>query len=113
MEWNHAELSLRRQCALLSLPRSTLYNELQDADEGDLELMRLLDKQYLETPFYGSRRMRRHLLGLGYLVNRRMVLTKGSTSGHAERSGLIFSLTCFRYFAGSLSRNIPSMFSTT
>lgn len=73
MEWDHAELSLRRQCALLGLLRSTLYNELQGADEGDLELMRLLDEQYLQTPFYGSRRMRRFLRGLGHQVNRKKV----------------------------------------
>lgn len=32
--------------------------------------MRLIDEQYMETPFFGSRRMREHLRRLGYLVGR-------------------------------------------
>ena len=35
--------------------------------------MRLIDEQYLERPFYGSRRMREHLRGLGYTVNRKRI----------------------------------------
>ncbi len=35
--------------------------------------MRLLDEQYLRTPFYGSRRMGQHLRSLGYTVNRKRV----------------------------------------
>lgn len=73
MEWNHAELSLRRQCTLLGLARSMLYYEPKGPDPEDLALMRLLDEQYLKTPFYGSRRMRQHLQGLGHRVNRKRV----------------------------------------
>jgi putative transposase len=35
--------------------------------------MRLIDEQYLERPFYGSRRMREHLRGLGHEVNRKRI----------------------------------------
>lgn len=73
MEWDDTELSLRRQCALLGLPRSTLYYELNGIAEEDLVLMRLLDEQYLKTPFYGSRRMRQFLQGQGHRVNRKRV----------------------------------------
>lgn len=69
----HPKLSLVRQCALLGLNRSSLYYRPAGVDEYDLELMRLLDRQYLETPFYGSRRMTAWLMRQGHLVNRKRV----------------------------------------
>ena len=36
----------------------------------------LMDRQYLKSPFYGSRKMKAWLRGLGYLVNRKKVLHK-------------------------------------
>jgi putative transposase len=57
----------------LGLPRSTLYYELAEPGREDLELMRLIDEQYLKTPFYGSRKMKRHLLSVGHCVNRKRV----------------------------------------
>ena len=53
----HGSLSIRRQCELLDLPRSTLYYQPATESEVNLRLMRLLDEQYLKMPFYGSRRM--------------------------------------------------------
>ena len=50
-------LSIRRQCELLELPRSTLYYRPASETDENLAMMRLLDEQYLQTPFYGSRRM--------------------------------------------------------
>jgi putative transposase len=50
-------LSLRRQCALLELARSSLYYQPVPESAGDLQLMRLLDEQSMVTPFYGVRRM--------------------------------------------------------
>ena len=44
-----------------------------EASEEDLILCRLLDEQYLETPFYGSRRMTVWLQKQGYEVNRKRV----------------------------------------
>jgi len=73
VEWHHSDLSIRRQCKLLGLPRSTLYYELAEPGAGDLELMRLIDEQYLRTPFYGSRKMKRHLVSAGHCVNRKRV----------------------------------------
>lgn len=57
VDWGHAELSIRRQCELLGLSRSTLYYRGAEESETNLCLMRLIDEQYLRTPFYGSRRM--------------------------------------------------------
>jgi putative transposase len=69
----HPQLSIRRQCALLGLARSTLYDQPLGASAENLQLMRLLDEQYSATPFYGLRRMTAWLRGQGYTVNRKRV----------------------------------------
>ena len=54
----HAKLPIMRQCALL-VPVSTIVPKLpQDASKADRYLMGEIDRQYLETPFNGSRRMK-------------------------------------------------------
>jgi len=50
-------LSIARQCERLGLPRSTWYYAPVGETVENLALMRLIDEQYLRTPFYGSRRM--------------------------------------------------------
>jgi len=67
-------ISITRQCDLLGLSRSSLYYVLKGISEEDLKLMRLLDEQYIRTPFYGYRRMTRWLDSLGYPVNKKKVL---------------------------------------
>jgi len=73
IEPGHERLSIRRQCELLDLPRSTLYYQLASETPENLSLMRLLDKQYLKTPFYGSRKMAIALSAKGQVVNRKRV----------------------------------------
>jgi putative transposase len=73
VEPGHAQLSLRQQCQLLGLPRSSLYYSAQPVDEEDLALMRLLDEQYLRTPFYGVRRMTQWLREEEWTVNQKRV----------------------------------------
>jgi putative transposase len=68
LEPNHTILSLARQCTLLGLPRSTAYYRSCRDDVLDLELMRLMDEQYLKTPFYGVRRFTDWLRDLGHAV---------------------------------------------
>ncbi len=55
------KLSLSAQCRLLGINRSTLYYRSRGIKPDDLKLMRLIDEQYLKTPFYGSRSMAKHL----------------------------------------------------
>jgi putative transposase len=69
----HPELSLVGQCSLLGVSRSSLYYQPAPASAEDLELMALLDRQYLKTPFYGSRRMTAWLRTQGFQVNRKRV----------------------------------------
>lgn len=70
---DHGELSVVRQCQLLGLARSSFYYQPQAPSDEELTLLRLLDQQYLETPFYGSRRMTVSLRQQGYVVNRKRV----------------------------------------
>jgi putative transposase len=69
----HADLSIRRQCELLGVSRASWYYHPAGESEENLRLMRLMDEQYLRTPFYGSRRMTRWLQSQGYAVNRKRV----------------------------------------
>lgn len=69
----HPQLSVRRQCALLGLARSTLYDRPFGESATNLQLMRALDEQYTATPFYGVRRMTAWLRSQGYAVNRKRV----------------------------------------
>ena len=64
-EPHHDEISLRRQCALLGLARSTLYYEPVPESDENLLFLRLLDEQYTRTPFYGVRRMTAWLIDQG------------------------------------------------
>ncbi len=67
---DHQQLSLVRQCRLLDVSRAWVYYRPVPTRTEDLELMALMDRQYLKTPFYGSRKMKAWLLGEGYLVSR-------------------------------------------
>ena len=73
LDRNHPELSVRRQCALLSLARSGVYRPVPTEDETDLALMRRIDELFLAHPFLGSRRMAKMLSREGARVNRKRV----------------------------------------
>jgi putative transposase len=55
------KLSVRRQCVLLTLARSTLYYQPKGESAENLRFMEIIDKQFLETPWYGSRQMARYM----------------------------------------------------
>jgi putative transposase len=64
-------MSVRRQCELLGLNRSSLYYAPAGETPENLRLMRLIDEQYTACPFYGSRRMTASLIQQGEAVNRK------------------------------------------
>ena len=66
-------LSILRQCRLLKISRSGWYYEAKEESPLNLSLMRIIDEQFLTTPYYGSRQMTRHLKRLGYRINRKRV----------------------------------------
>lgn len=73
IDWDHPHLSITRQCDLLSLSKGSLYYEPVKIYSYNLKLMELIDRQYLKTPFYGSRKMVAYLSEEGYFVNRKRV----------------------------------------
>lgn len=81
IESGNPDLSIKRQCELLSVSRSSVYYRPQPRSQQDLDLMRAIDEQYLHTPFYGSRRMAVTLRRDGHSVNRKRVQTLMRTMG--------------------------------
>ncbi len=81
IEPEHSMLSLRQQCELLGMNRSSWYYQPVGESDYNLLLMRELDEQYTNTPFYGVLRMTTHLRRLGHEVNpkrvRRLLRTMG------------------------------------
>lgn len=76
------KLSIRRQCELLGINRSSIYYRPEEVDDYTLLLMRLIDEEYTRHPFYGTRKMEVYLRELGYSVNRKRV------QGLYQRMGL-------------------------
>ena len=70
---NHPRLSIVRQCQLVGMARSSHYYVGQGESALNLKLMRLIDEQYLSTPWYGARQMARHLRRQGYRVGRKRI----------------------------------------
>ena len=73
IEPGHEQVSVRRQCELLGVNRSSLYYEPVPESETNLCLMRTIDELYLHHPYYGSRRMTAVLRQQGLDVNRKRV----------------------------------------
>ena len=69
IEQGHPQLTVGKQCALLSISRSSFYYLPKGESAENLALMRLIDEQFLETPFYGVRQMTWHLRNEGHRVN--------------------------------------------
>jgi putative transposase len=61
------EISLTRQCELLNISKGAFYYKPVGIDPYNLKLMDMLDRQYTDVPFYGSRRMTAWLVRQGYL----------------------------------------------
>ena len=73
VDQGHPSLSVTRQCALLGVSRSSLYYRPRAVSGDDLFPMRAMDRQYLGTPFYESRRIRVWLEWQGMVVSRKRV----------------------------------------
>ena len=73
MDRQHPSLSVASQCRLLGISRSGLYHQPKGISEEDLTLVKLIDRQYLATPFYGSRKIAAWLKSQNYSVNRKRV----------------------------------------
>ena len=73
IERTHPQLSVGEQCRLLSISRSSFYYAPQGETAMNLDLMLKVDKQFLDTPFYGVRQMTWHLQNEGHAVNEKRI----------------------------------------
>ena len=73
IEKKQPSLSVGEQCRLLSISRSSSYYAPQGGTAMNLDLMLKVDKQFLETPFYGVRQMTWHLQNEGHAVNEKRI----------------------------------------
>ena len=73
IEPDHPTISIARQCQLLGLARSSWYYQAQGEDPYNHHLMKLIDEQFTQTPFYGVRRMTAWLQTQGECVNPKRV----------------------------------------
>lgn len=73
IEPKNPEISIRKQCRLLGMNRRSYYNARKDESAENLLLMRLIDREYTDHPFYGSRQMANVLRRKRHVVNRKRV----------------------------------------
>jgi putative transposase len=73
VEPGHKKITIFRQCELLSLSRSSLYYKPKGQTEYNEQLMKLIDEQYIKTPFYGIEKMTKWLRLNKYYVNHKRV----------------------------------------
>ena len=73
IDWDHSSLSIREQCELLGMHRSNIYYEPRVETKENLQIMRILDEEYLRHPCKGQRQMTAYLHRLGFVVNRKRV----------------------------------------
>ena len=73
LDRDHSVLSIRRQCTLLSVARSSVYRLARPGNDDDILMMRLIDELFTAWPFLGSRRLTVMLREKGYSINRKRV----------------------------------------
>ncbi len=66
-------MSIVCQCGLVGISRSSFYACNKGQSSLNLQLMSLIDRQFLQTPFYGSRQRVRWLRRQGHAVGRKRV----------------------------------------
>ena len=67
LEKDDREITLKRQCFLLGIARSTAYYESQKQPE-DKKLLHAMDEIYTGCPFYGKRKMKAELIRKGFYI---------------------------------------------
>ena len=77
---NHG-LSIVRQARALAISRGSVYYAPRPVSANDLALMKLIDRQYLMTPFYGARKMAAWLKSQRHKVNRKRHSTPDASNG--------------------------------
>ena len=70
---NCRNLAISRQCDLLLINKSTYYYKAKGITTRDLEIMKVIDEIYTEHPYFGARRMSKHLVPFGIVIGRKAV----------------------------------------
>lgn len=70
---NCKNLSIAKQCDLLLINKSTYYYKPRGLTQKDLEIMKTIDEIYTEHPYFGARRMSKHLVPFGIVIGRKAV----------------------------------------
>ena len=70
---NDCKISIARQCDLLLINKSTYYYQKKGLTQRDLEIMNTIDEIYTEHPYFGARRMSKHLVPFGIAIGRKAV----------------------------------------
>jgi putative transposase len=70
LDRDHPNLSIRSQCGLLNLSRSTLYYRPRQRNPQDQEIQEIMDEMFTDHPYYGTRRLSEVLKRKGYQVGR-------------------------------------------
>ena len=76
IEWKNTQITIKHQCELLDLPRSTAYHTpVEIVPSGDeIAIKNAIDRIHYKEPSYGVRRIKNELHKLGYSsVGRRLV----------------------------------------
>lgn len=101
VEGYHEQLSIVKQCELLSLQRSRFYYEARPESAENLVIMRLVDEQYFYTPFYGVLRLTAFLITAGYNINakkvRRLMKLVGWRTLYQQPRTTIADKTSYKY----------------
>jgi len=90
IEQANLKIPIKRQCELLGISRSGLYYQGKPISPYNLQLMKLIDEQYLRTPFYGADKMTAWLRLHGHKVNvkriRRLMRIMGVEAVYPKRN---------------------------
>lgn len=87
---NNKNISIRKQCELLDVPRSNLYYESKGESELNLKTMRLMDEEFIDHPTHGVLQMQDFLVALGFIMNvkriRRLLRKMGIMAIYPKRN---------------------------
>lgn len=101
-------ISIRHQCELIEISRSTVYYEPVGESEENLKIMRMMDEHYLEHPTAGVLQMQDFLFLYGFLVNhkrvRRLLRKMGVMAVYPKRN--LSKLGNAKYIRPYLLRNL-------
>jgi putative transposase len=111
---DHFRLSIRNQCELLFVNLSSYYYSPKGESESNLEIMKIIDQEYMKYPFYGSRQMMRNLNRMGYNISRhrvrRLMRKMGLIAVYQKPRTSICNLKNYRYpyLLSGLNINVPN-----